>query len=194
MPLFLPDDTPDAIRRAMEAVDRRAFVDPSLADRKDADHPLPIGEGQTISQPYIVAKMLAYLKVGAGHRVLEVGAGSGYVCAVLAELGAEVTGIEYFQSLADEGRGRLADLGYEAVDLRQGDGADGCPEKAPFDRILVSCAAREIPPPLLDQLVVEGLLVIPLGGEHAQELVVVRKGPSGTVRRVAEPVRFVPLL
>jgi protein-L-isoaspartate(D-aspartate) O-methyltransferase len=180
---------------AMGRVARHAFVPASERDRAYVDGALPIGDGQTISQPYIVALMTELAEIGETARVLEVGTGSGYQSAVLAELAAEVYTIERIGSLADRARQTLASLGYTNVSYRVGDGYAGWPEQAPFDAILVTAAAREIPPPLEAQLGAPGRLVVPIGGEgFRQELLLVERTAEGTIsRRQILPVAFVPL-
>jgi len=152
------------VLRAMRAVQRHLFVPDEYIDQAYADHPLPIGYGQTISQPYIVAWMTELLELESGARVLEIGTGSGYQAAVLAELpGVEVYTIEVVPELAEQAGERLARLGYEEVQARQGDGYYGWPEAAPFDAIIVTAAPDHMPQPLVEQLVDEGRLVIPIG-------------------------------
>jgi len=187
-----------AVLAALRTVPRHRFVPARLADEAYADHPLPIGAGQTISQPYIVALMTELLRVKPGDRVLEVGTGSGYQAAVLAALGVEVYSIEIIASLGRQAAERLSALGYERVQVRIGDGYRGWPEAAPFAGILVTAAPDHVPQPLLDQLAPGGRLVIPVG-EGIQELQVHRRalqdGPTGPVfeRESVLPVRFVPM-
>jgi protein-L-isoaspartate(D-aspartate) O-methyltransferase len=159
------------------------------------NRPLPIGEGQTISQPYIVALMTDLAQVRAGDRVLEVGTGSGYQAAILAEMGAKVHTIEIVAALADSARARLERLGYRDIEVLAGDGYNGIERAAPFDSILVTCGADHVPPALVKQLKAGGRMVIPVGEAGAiQELSVVEKAADGTVKtRVVIPVRFVPL-
>ena len=185
-----------AVLDALRNVPRHRFVPPETAPHAYANAALPIGHGQTISQPYIVALMTHLLKAGKGVRVLEVGTGSGYQAAVLAELGAEVWTIEIVEPLAREAEGRLAGLGYGRVRVRAGDGYAGWPEAAPFDRIIVTAGADRLPPPLLAQLRPGGRMVVPLRrGAGAEELVLVEKDRNGRVRsRDILPVRFVPLV
>ncbi len=181
----------DALRR----VPRQRFVPPDLAHRAWDNTPLPIGRGQTVSQPFIVALMTQLLRPRPTHRMLEVGAGSGYQAAVLAELVDRVVTLERIAALADAARRRLAGLGYGNVEVHVADGRTGWPEAAPYDGILVAAAAREIPEALVEQLAPGGRLVIPVGGEWGQELVLVEKGPDGGItRRRVLPVAFVPLL
>jgi protein-L-isoaspartate(D-aspartate) O-methyltransferase len=167
-------------------------VAPSHAGEAYDDHPLPIGHGQTISQPYIVAFMTEALGLRGGERVLEVGTGSGYQAAVLAEIAAKVHTIEIVAPLADEARTRLERLGYRNIEVRAGDGYRGWPEAAPFDAIMVTAAAPRIPEPLREQLADGGRLVLPLGDEFQELVVVTRRGTRFDERRVL-PVRFVPM-
>ncbi len=177
---------------ALRKVPRHEFVARSLRREAYADHPLPIGHGQTISQPYVVAAMTELAQVGPGERVLEVGTGSGYQAAVLAELAREVYTIEIVEPLAKSAAATLARLGYAAVRVRHGDGYLGWPEAAPFDAIVVTAAPPRVPPPLLEQLAVGGKLVIPVG-EDWQELEVHTKTATGVEVRQVFPVRFVPM-
>jgi protein-L-isoaspartate(D-aspartate) O-methyltransferase len=182
-----------AVLRAMAQVPRHLFV--PAEDRADAydDRPLPIGEGQTISQPYIVAFMTEQAAVGPGARVLEVGTGSGYQAAVLAALGAEVYTIEIVPALGKRAAETLAALNYKNVKTRIGDGYLGWPEAAPFDAIVVTAAPPEVPAPLLQQLKVGGRMVIPVG-ESAQALrLITRKGERDYQEKSVLPVRFVPM-
>jgi len=177
---------------AMRRVERHRFVPESMRDHAYEDHPLGIGYGQTISQPYIVAVMTEAARVRPGARVLEIGAGSGYQAAVLAELAGEVDTIELIEPLAKDVAARLSALGYRNVNVRAGDGYHGWPERAPFDAIVIAAAPPEIPPPLLDQLAMGGRLVAPVG-EGEQELVVVKRTAAGLTTRTLLPVRFVPM-
>jgi protein-L-isoaspartate(D-aspartate) O-methyltransferase len=179
---------------AMAAVPRHEFVPGDLRPLAYEDGPLPIGEGQTISQPYIVAFMAEALALRGGERVLEVGSGSGYAAAVLSRIAADVYGIELEPALHARSAATLAALGYANVHLRLGDGFLGWPEAAPFDAILVSCAAEGVPPPLWDQLREGGRIVYPRGAAgEVQELVAVTKAPDGPRERALVPVRFVPM-
>lgn len=185
-------------QRVMDAiakVPRHEFV--AAADRRNAyaNRPLPIGMGQTISQPFIVALMTDLMEVMPGDRVLEVGTGSGYQAAVLGELAGTVYTIEIVEPLAREAAERLKRLGYRNVVTRTGDGYKGWPEHAPFDAIMVTAAPREVPQPLIDQLKPGGRLVVPVGGQAAgQSLLLVEKQPDGRItRRNILAVRFVPL-
>ena len=184
-----------ALRRALATVPRERFVPASQQSAAYENRPLPIGDGQTISQPFIVALMTELLEVAPGARVLEVGTGSGYQAAVLAELGVDVYSIEIIAPLAARGRAALDAAGYRSVVTRVGDGYKGWPEAAPFDGILVTAAPDHVPPALVEQLKPGGRLVIPVGASWlAQELQVIRKDADGrTVTRRTLPVRFVPL-
>jgi protein-L-isoaspartate(D-aspartate) O-methyltransferase len=181
---------------AMRTVPREEFVPADQRPFAYADTPLPIGRDQTISQPLIVALMTQMVRPRPGMRALEVGTGSGYQAAVLAEAGARVWTIEIFRSLADEARERLARLGYGRVTVRHGDGYAGWPEQAPFDAIVVTAGADSIPPALIRQLAPGGRLVMPVGDPLLdQELVLVEKDRAGRIAsRQVLPVRFVPLL
>jgi protein-L-isoaspartate(D-aspartate) O-methyltransferase len=180
---------------ALAKVPREQFVPADLAARAYDNRPLPIGHGQTISQPLIVAVMTHLLRLQPGARVLEVGTGSGYQTAILAELAKEVATIEVVQDLAADAATKLRALGYDNVEFRTGDGAAGCPERAPFDGIMVTAAARAVPQALIDQLAPGGRLVIPIGGDPlAQDLFLVERDQQGGVhRRRLFPVAFVPL-
>jgi len=188
--------TDEAVLGVMAAVPRHEFVPADLAPSAYADTPLPIGHGQTISQPYIVAEMTHQLRLTPGAKVLEIGTGSGYQAAVLAHLAPKVFSIEIVRPLAQEAAKRLARLGYGVVRVRYGDGFYGWPEEAPFDAIIGTCVAGEVPPPLIQQLKPGGRMVIPLGErDGAQDLALIEKDAEGKVtRRSLLPVRFVPLL
>lgn len=184
-----------ATLRAMGTVPRHKFVPPELTQYAYGDSPLPIGYEQTISQPYIVAFMTELIKPHKGQRVLEVGTGSGYQAAVLAEIVDSVYSIELIQDLAETAAERLRRLGYRNVAVRQGDGYVGWAEHAPFDAILVTASAEEIPKPLIDQLKDGGIMVIPVGSDAwAQSLMVVRKRGKDVAMETVLPVRFVPLI
>lgn len=184
-----------AVLDALAAVPRHAFVPADLADVAYGDGPLPIGENQTISQPYVVALMCDALALRPTDRVLEVGTGCGYAAAVLARLVADVYTIERHESLALGARARLAGLGYDKVFVRCGDGTRGWPDAAPFDAISVAAGDTEVPTPLLQQLAVGGRLVMPVGGSHTQQLVrVTRAGLQAYDREYLGAVRFVPLV
>ena len=179
---------------AMAAVPRHRFVPDASRAYAYEDSPLPIGRGQTISQPYMVALMAEALELKGQEKVLEVGSGSGYAAAVVARLVKQVLGIELEQELNDRAEATLRQLGVANVRLRCGDGFGGWPEEAPFDAILLSCAAPEVPAPLLAQLRPGGVLLMPQGEPGTvQVLVRLRKTPSGMAREVLIPVRFVPL-
>jgi protein-L-isoaspartate(D-aspartate) O-methyltransferase len=182
---------------AMRKVPRHRFVPPEYLAQAYNDHPLPIGLGQTISQPYIVAKMTELAAPKREHRALEIGTGSGYQAAVLAELVAEVFTIEIVEPLGLEAKERLRALGYRNVEVRIGDGYAGWPEKAPFDIVLVTAAAPHIPQPLIEQLKPGGRMVIPVGeAGGVQTLLLITKGDKGPrdIRtREIIPVQFVPL-
>jgi len=185
----------ERVLAVMQKVPRHEFVPEAVRAEAYHDRTLPIGQGQTISQPYIVAFMTEVADPQPGQRVLEIGTGSGYQAAVLAELADEVYTIELLPELAEQARKRLERLGYGNVHVKPGDGYQGWPERAPFDAIVVTCGAKEVPEPLFQQLKHGGKLVIPVGGmDEEQSLRVVTKGPEG-MREVQDllPVRFVPL-
>ena len=183
------------VLEAMRATPRHLFVLPAAQNQAYNDHPLPIGLGQTISQPYIVAVMTELLDTRKTHRVLEIGTGSGYQAAVLSPLVQHVYTMEIVPELAASSKALLAKLGYRNVTVRHGNGYLGWPEQAPFDRIILTAAPRDIPKPLLDQLKTGGKLVGPVGDlPLAQELIVVEKDANGKLqRRSVLPVRFVPM-
>lgn len=182
-----------AVLAAMRRVPRHEFVPPDQRRFAYDDRPLPIAAGQTISQPLIVALMTVLLQAKPGDRILEVGTGSGYQAAVLAELKLEVYSIEIIESLAVAARATLSRLGYDGVQLRAGDGYLGWPEAAPFDGIIVTAAPPKVPPPLIAQLKPGGRLVVPEGVVD-QDLVVYHKDAAGSLRRsLVIPVRFVPM-
>jgi protein-L-isoaspartate(D-aspartate) O-methyltransferase len=178
--------------QAMRSVPRHLFVPPELAGEAHADHPLPIGEGQTISQPYIVGFMTEALRLAGGETVLEIGTGSGYQAAVLSRIAAKVYTIEIVAPLAEQARERLARLGYENVVVRAGDGYQGWPEAAPFDAIMVTAAAPRVPEPLKQQLMDGGRLILPVGDEYQELIVLTRRGERFEEKSVL-PVRFVPM-
>jgi len=182
----------ERVLAAMRKVPRREFVPGPLAAQAHDDHPLPIGHGQTISQPYIVAYMTEALGLEGGETVLEVGTGSGYQAAVLAVIAARVYTIEIVAPLAEEARERLEKLGYDNVEVRAGDGYQGWPEAAPFDAIMVTAAAPRVPEPLKAQLRDGGRLVLPVGDEWQELVVITRRGDRFEEKRVL-PVRFVPM-
>ena len=177
---------------AMRKVPRHLFVPPEEQEEAYIDYPLPIGHAQTISQPYIVAYMTEALELKPRDRVLEIGTGSGYQAAILAELVAEVYSIEIVEPLAKEAEARLRRLGYSNVQVRAGDGYRGWSEAAPFDAIIVTAAPGHVPQPLVDQLREGGRMVLPLG-QWDQDLVRLRRTHQGILREVLLPVRFVPM-
>jgi len=182
-----------AVLGALSRVPRHLFVPAASRPGSYADTPLPIGHGQTISQPYIVALMSSLLDVKPGDKVLEIGTGSGYQAAVLSELGSQVWSVEIVAPLADQARRTLGELGYGNVHVRVGDGYQGWSQEAPFDGIVVTAAPREIPKPLLEQVKTGGRIVLPVGGTW-QDLLVLTKRPDGSFeRRNVLPVRFVPM-
>ena len=180
------------VLEAMRRVPRHLFVPPVAQDEAYNDHPLPIGHDQTISQPYIVAFMSEALDVQPEHKVLEIGTGSGYQAAVLAELAREVYTIEIVAPLAFTARETLTGLGYRNVHTRTGNGYAGWPEEAPFDRIMVTAAPQDVPPALVEQLKVGGLIAIPVG-TGVQELRIMRRTETGLAILKTLPVRFVPM-
>jgi protein-L-isoaspartate(D-aspartate) O-methyltransferase len=184
-----------AVLRAMDEVPREHFVEAGLIDSAYADQALPIACGQTISQPYVVAYMTEQLEVAPQHRVLEVGTGSGYQAAILSRLAREVVSVERYRTLAEAARIRLQTLGYSNVTIIVGDGLDGAPDHAPFDRIMVTAAAERVPEALVGQLRENGKMVLPLGS-HAgsQRIVKLTKTDNGLVRENLIAVKFVPLL
>lgn len=180
------------VLEAMRRVPRHEFVPEAMRGSAYIDSPLPIGHDQTISQPFIVAYMTEALELDAAHRVLEIGTGSGYQAAVLGELAKEVYTIEIVAPLADRARQTLAKLGYKNVHVRTGNGYLGWPEQAPFDRVMVTAAPDDIPPALVEQLKVGGLMAIPVGVGN-QELRVLRRTEQGMETLRTLPVRFVPM-
>jgi protein-L-isoaspartate(D-aspartate) O-methyltransferase len=188
------DISDERVLEAMERVPRELFVPDQERDHAYADAALPIGHGQTISQPYMVARIAEALALRPGERVLDVGTGSGYQAAVLAELGTEVVTIERIPELAERARASLAAAGYPQVDVRVGDGTLGVPELAPFDAIAVAAAAPAFPETLYEQLRPRGRLVVPVGGEHMQRLEVIVRSPEGPAVVHSVPCRFVPLV
>jgi len=181
-----------AVLRAVEMTPRHDFVPSGLRHRAYEDSALPIGSGQTISQPYIVAYMTQALEVHPTHRVLEIGTGSGYQAAVLAELAHQVYTIEIVAPLAQRARETLASLGYRNIHVRTGNGYLGWEEHAPYDRIMVTAAPEEVPPALVQQLKIGGLMTIPVG-RFFQELKILRRMPGGMETLRTLPVRFVPM-
>lgn len=188
--------TDSAVLEALRTVPRHLFIPRSRRTWAYSDSPVPIGYGQTISQPYIVALMTQALKLRPGMKVLEVGTGSGYQAAVLAEITPDVYTIEIIEDLHLRARTTLKELGYRTITAKAGDGYYGLENAAPFDRIIVTCAAQHVPPPLLEQLKPGGKMVIPVGGRfEVQRLLLVTKEPDGgRSSRTLEYVRFVPLV
>jgi protein-L-isoaspartate(D-aspartate) O-methyltransferase len=187
--------TDHAVLRAMDQVPREYFVGPEFTDSAYADQALPIACGQTISQPYVVGYMSEQLELEAEHRVLEIGTGSGYQAAVLSRIVREVVSIERYRTLADTALARLKTLGYANVAIFAGDGLLGAPELAPFDRIIVTAAAEEVPQTLVEQLAPGGKLVLPIGPRNGtQHIVKLTKTANGLARENLIAVRFVPLL
>jgi protein-L-isoaspartate(D-aspartate) O-methyltransferase len=184
------------VRAALGKVERHRLVPPAEASRAYRNHPLPIGAGQTISQPYIVALSTDLLQLDSGSVVLDVGTGSGYQAAVLAEIAAQVFSVEIVESLGREAAGRLQELGYRNVEVRIGDGYKGWPEKAPFDAIVVTAAAPAVPKALLEQLKTGGRMVIPVGGDGDTQYLklLIKRADGGYDERRVLPVRFVPLV
>ncbi|MBA3248397.1 MAG: protein-L-isoaspartate(D-aspartate) O-methyltransferase [Pyrinomonadaceae bacterium] len=177
---------------AMEKAPRHRFVPPAAARLAYGDHPLPIGQEQTISQPYIVAYMTEAAEISASDKVLEIGTGSGYQAAILGELAKEVYTIEIIPELADRARRTLAEMNYKNVHVKTGNGYLGWPEQAPFDTIIVTAAPDEVPPALVEQLAVNGKLIIPVG-TGAQEMTVITKTEKGLIEQKTLAVRFVPM-
>jgi protein-L-isoaspartate(D-aspartate) O-methyltransferase len=185
--------TDERVLAAIRKVPRHELVPAGVRDRAYEDRPLPIGHDVTISQPYIVAAMTEAARIEPGERVLEIGTGSGYQAAVLAELGADVYSIEIIEPIAKRAHADLARLGYTKLKLRIGDGYRGWPDAAPFDAIIVTAAPETIPQPLIDQLAVGGRLVIPVGARGDQQLRVVTRAANGTTSETLMDVRFVPM-
>lgn len=183
-----------AVLEAMRKVERHQFVPESYASRAYGDHPLPIGEGQTISQPYIVALMTEVLNLKESDKVLEIGTGSGYQAAILGELCDSIYTIEIVEVLGKRAANLLNTLGYENIEVKVGDGYKGWPEHAPFDAIIVTCSPTQIPQPLQDQLAEGGRMVIPVGKRDAQKLVLLTKQEGKLQQQHIIPVRFVPMV
>ncbi len=187
----------DRVASAMEAVPRHRFVPEDYEEAAYMDEPLAIGRGQTISAPHMVAMMLEILDLRPGHRLLEVGTGSGYhaaLAAVLVSPGGEVITLERIPELAARARGNLLRAGVEGVRVVEGDGSKGLPSEAPFDRILVTAAPPSVPPPLVEQLALGGRLVLPVGNPFAQDLLLIRKDEMGVHRTDLGGCAFVPLV
>ena len=183
----------EAVLQAMARVPRHLFVPESLRPHAYEDRPLPIGREQTISQPYIVGYMTDVLQLEPSHRVLEIGTGSGYQAAVLAEIATHVYSIEIVAELAEGARRALTESGYRNVDVRTGNGYLGWPDRAPFDRIIVTAAPPTIPNALVDQLAVGGIMVVPVGTDY-QEIAIISRSASGTTETRTIGVRFVPMI
>jgi protein-L-isoaspartate(D-aspartate) O-methyltransferase len=187
--------TDAAVLRALDEVPREHFVETRDIEAAHADRALPIACGQTISQPYVVAYMTEQLGLDPTYRVLEIGTGSGYQAAILSRLAREVVSVERYRTLAQAARARLTTLGYQNVEVRVSDGLLGAPDRAPFDRVIVTAAAEEVPQALLEQLAEGGVMVLPLGPhDGTQRLVKLTKSKDGLKREELVPVRFVPLL
>jgi protein-L-isoaspartate(D-aspartate) O-methyltransferase len=184
----------EKVLAAMDAVPRHEFVPAEFRERAYEDAPLPIGDGQTISQPYIVAAMTAALRIKAADRILEIGTGCGYQAAILSRLGNEVFSVERRPKLAAEASKRLGELGYANVHVHCGDGSLGLPEFAPFDAILVAAAAPSVPKPLLAQLAEGGRMILPVGDEENQVLQLIEKLGNTILTNTLEGCRFVPLV
>ena len=184
----------EGVLAAMGKVPREEFVPLELRTETYEDGPLPIGHGQTISQPYIVAFMTQQLQPKPSDRVLEIGTGSGYQAAILAELVKEIYSVEIVEPLAKSAEATLARLGYTNIHIKAGDGYKGWPEEAPFDAIIVTCAPDEVPQPLVDQLKDGGRMVIPVGERFAQQLYLLEKKNGQLKESVTLPVRFVPMM
>lgn len=183
-----------AVMEAMSRVPRHLFVNTSLQHRAYGDCPLPIGENQTISQPYIVALMTQALQLKGGERILEIGTGSGYQTAILAELASQVFTIERIKPLAKKTKGLLEGLGYENIVYKAFDGTYGWRDQSPFDAILISASTPEVPAALIEQLADKGRLVAPVGGRETQDLVVITKHGDRVIKRKMGSCRFVPLI
>ncbi len=187
--------TDERVLAAIDAVPREQFVEDAFSDQAYADQALPMSCGQTISQPYVVAFMTAALSVDGSHRVLEIGTGSGYQSAVLAQLCKRVYSVERFRTLADKAAGRFKALKIKNVTQQVGDGSKGWPQLAPFDRVIVTAAAKDVPQALLDQLVPGGLMVLPIEERPGkQDLYRITRTDKGVEREHLLPVRFVPLV
>ena len=186
----------DAVLKVMRSVERHNFVPENYRDRAYSDGPLPIGHGQTISQPYIVAFMTEQLQVSSQHKVLEIGTGSGYQAAILGELAKHVFTIEIIPELAEGAKNILNHLSYKNITVRAGDGYKGWPEEAPFERIMVTAAPAEVPQTLVEQLAPGGRMILPVGAQFlVQYLWVIEKDDQGTVtKEKILPVRFVPMV
>ncbi|MDI6752380.1 MAG: protein-L-isoaspartate(D-aspartate) O-methyltransferase [bacterium] len=186
--------TDERILSAFYKIPRHLFVDEKEKSAAYSDHPLPIGYNQTISQPYMVAIMTSYLNLTGRERVLEVGTGSGYQAAILSLLASEVYTIEKIESLAEKAASILKELGITNVHINVGDGSLGLPKDAPFDRIIVTAGSPDIPLPLIEQLEIGGIIVIPVGNRYMQELIVAKKKENELIKKQQEGCIFVPLL
>ncbi len=184
--------TDQNVLKAMRTIPRHLFVSKRYRAEAYNDHPLPIAAGQTISQPYIVAIMTELIQIDSSSKILEIGTGSGYQAAVLGAISDSVYSIEIIPELAERAKQLLDSLGFKSVQIRAGDGYQGWPEVAPFDAIIVTAAAPEIPQPLLDQLKIGGRMVIPVG-DSSQDLILITKNETGIVKKSIIPVRFVPM-
>lgn len=184
----------ERVLQAMFKVPRHVFVPPALLDRAYDDRPLPIGESETISQPYIVAAMTQAVAIKTGDKALEIGTGSGYQAAILAELGAKVYTIERNPQLAEAARARLASLGYQAIEVICGDGSEGYAPAAPYQGVLVTAGAPVVPAILLHQLADRGRMVVPIGNLRHQDLYLISKEGDEITRRILDPCQFVPLI
>lgn len=184
----------EKILEAFLEVPREKFVPERFYEDSYADRPLPIGEGQTISQPYIVAEMVRVANPSADDKALEVGSGSGYAAAILSRIVKKVYGIERFESLVKESKKRLEELNYDNIIIKKGDGSKGWEKKSPFDIIIVSAAASRVPDRLLEQLAENGRMIIPIGNQFRQELIYYKKENGEINKKVITYVRFVPLI
>ena len=184
----------EKILEAFLEVPREKFVPERFYEDSYEDRPLPIGEGQTISQPYIVAEMIRVANPSADDKALEVGSGSGYAAAILSRIVKKVYGIERFESLVKESKKRLEELNYDNIIIKKGDGSKGWEEKSPFDIIIVSAAASRVPDRLLEQLAENGRMIIPIGNQFRQELIYYKKENGEINKKVITYVRFVPLI
>lgn len=182
------------VLRTMESIPRHLFVEPAIQSRAYDDAALPTADGQTISQPYMVAVMTELLALRGKEKVLEIGTGSGYQAAVLSMLAAEIYTIERFEGLAAAAADRFRSMGYPNIFVKAGDGSLGWPEEAPFDRIIITAGAPEIPPPLIAQLKLQGILVGPVGDRHAQRLIRLVRTETGFQKTFHTPCIFVPLI
>jgi protein-L-isoaspartate(D-aspartate) O-methyltransferase len=183
-----------AVLTAMRKVPRHLFTSGKSLENSYADYPLPVGEGQTISQPYMVALMTQCLELKGGGKVLEIGTGSGYQAAILREIAAEVYSVERYDTLAQKARELLDGLGYKDIKIKVGDGTEGWDEFAPYDGIIVTAGAPSVPAPLVEQLAEGGIMVIPVGGAFSQELLLIRKNQGEITQEIICGCTFVPLV